>query len=101
MISIRWSPRSRSPLPISYRRSNSGLIIAAADECSLHSLASLLGIRREESDELRRRVKLALVNPLSMVAMIITYNKAVEGQLPNPEWEAERCFHHQLLAAQP
>ncbi len=34
-------------------------------------------------------LKLALVNPFSMVAMVITYNKAVEGQVPNPEWEAK------------
>jgi hypothetical protein len=33
-------------------------------------------------------LKLALVNPFSLVCMIITYNKAVEGQAPNPEWEA-------------
>jgi hypothetical protein len=33
-------------------------------------------------------LKLALVRPFSMIAMIITYNKAVEGQVPNPQWEA-------------
>jgi hypothetical protein len=34
-------------------------------------------------------VKLALVNPFSLVAMIITYNRAIEGQVPNPQWEAQ------------
>lgn len=33
-------------------------------------------------------LKLALVNPFSLVAMIITYNKSVEGQVPSPEWES-------------
>jgi hypothetical protein len=31
--------------------------------------------------------KLALVNPFSMVSMIITFNRAVAGQEPNLEWE--------------
>jgi hypothetical protein len=33
-------------------------------------------------------LKLALMNPFSLVAMIITYNRAVAGQVPNPQWEA-------------
>jgi hypothetical protein len=33
-------------------------------------------------------LKLAVVNPFSMVAMIFTFNKAIEGQEPNKEWEA-------------
>ncbi len=34
-------------------------------------------------------VKLAVVNPFSLIAMILTYNKAIAGQEPNREWEAK------------
>jgi hypothetical protein len=34
-------------------------------------------------------VKLAVVNPFSLIAMILTYNKAIAGQEPNKEWETK------------
>jgi hypothetical protein len=33
-------------------------------------------------------LKLSLVNPFCLLAMILTYNAAVEGQEPDREWEA-------------
>jgi hypothetical protein len=32
-------------------------------------------------------LKLSLLNPLCLIATIITYNRAIEGQEPNMEWE--------------
>ena len=34
-------------------------------------------------------LKLALLNPFSLISTIITYNHAIEGQSPNAEWEAK------------
>jgi hypothetical protein len=34
-------------------------------------------------------LKLSIVNPLCLISMILTYNKAIEGQEPNREWEAK------------
>ncbi len=34
-------------------------------------------------------VKLALFNPLALCTMILTYHRAIQGQTPNPEWEAK------------
>jgi hypothetical protein len=33
-------------------------------------------------------LKLALINPFSMISMMITFNRTIEGQEPDPEWEA-------------
>ncbi len=32
-------------------------------------------------------LKLAFVDPFCLIATILTYNRAIEGQTPNPEWE--------------
>lgn len=32
-------------------------------------------------------IKLALYNPLALCTMILTYHRAIKGQVPNPEWE--------------
>jgi hypothetical protein len=34
-------------------------------------------------------LKLSLVNPFCLIATIITYNRAIEGQEPNAEWETK------------
>lgn len=34
-------------------------------------------------------LKLSVVNPFCLISMILTYNKAIENQEPNPEWEAK------------
>jgi hypothetical protein len=34
-------------------------------------------------------LKLAFINPFCLISTIITYNRVIEGQEPNKEWESK------------